>query len=163
MEKTNLMRLLEKKFINLNELEEIEEDKNVITVDDCGMSGNYIGKHWYAVVLNNEEEYNVYTELDNVIKIDGTLFAVEKCTMHEGEELELLIRGYQFNHYGEPLNKKFLIIKFIKDTVIDFFNLVSWIEDRIENKQYISFCIKEQTYIRKDIEDMISWTLLYRR
>lgn len=57
-----LSKLLEKKFITLEELEEIEESIDVQEVQNCGMSGNYIGKHWYNIVLIDGQESAVYTD-----------------------------------------------------------------------------------------------------
>lgn len=55
-----LLELLEKEFITLEELEIIGEDEDVLEVQDNGMSGEYYNKHWYTVVLEDREEYDVY-------------------------------------------------------------------------------------------------------
>lgn len=55
-----MIKLLEKEFITLEELEIIEENENVVEIQDNGMSGQYYGKHWYTVVLENGEEFEVY-------------------------------------------------------------------------------------------------------
>ena len=55
-----LLEMLEKEFVTLEELEEIEEHEDVAQTESCGQSGRYIGWKWYNVVLKNEEEYSVY-------------------------------------------------------------------------------------------------------
>lgn len=57
-----LMELLEKKFLSLEELEQVEESPEVQSVEDCGMSGQYNGKHWYNVLLQDNSEYDIYTD-----------------------------------------------------------------------------------------------------
>lgn len=56
----NLLTLLEKEIVTLKELEEIEQHEQVTNVEDCGMSGKYVGKHWYVITTEDQEEYNIY-------------------------------------------------------------------------------------------------------
>lgn len=58
--KIMLKELLEKEFITLEELEIIGEDEDVAEVQDNGMSGEHYNKHWYTVVLEDGEEFDVY-------------------------------------------------------------------------------------------------------
>lgn len=55
-----LTELVEKKKITFEELSEIEEMADV-EAEDNGMSGQYVGYHWYTVKTYNEE-YNVYVK-----------------------------------------------------------------------------------------------------
>ena len=56
-----LQELVEKEFISLEELEELECMTEVTEVEDNGMSGKYNGKHWYTVKVA-DEEYDVYVD-----------------------------------------------------------------------------------------------------
>lgn len=58
----NLIGLLDKKFLNLEELKEVEMNENVKMIDNCGNSGYHNGYIWYVITLNNNEEYSVYSE-----------------------------------------------------------------------------------------------------
>jgi len=55
-----LLGMLEKEFVTLEELEEIEEHEDVVKTENCGNSGRYVSFQWYNVVLKNGEEYSVY-------------------------------------------------------------------------------------------------------
>lgn len=53
--------LIEKQILTYEELSELEEMKEVIEIEDCGLSGRYINKHYWNVITKNSE-YDVYTE-----------------------------------------------------------------------------------------------------
>lgn len=57
-----LQELLEKKFLSVAELEQIEESEEVISVECCGVSGQYPNKLLYTVSLVNGEEIDIYLE-----------------------------------------------------------------------------------------------------
>lgn len=56
-----LNELLNKEFVTLEELEEIECHEKVMEVENCGNSGSHIGYTWFNVITGNEE-YNVYVD-----------------------------------------------------------------------------------------------------
>jgi len=56
------MELLNKEILTLEELELVEESQEVTNVEDCGMSGNKVGYHWYNVTLVDGGEHSIYTE-----------------------------------------------------------------------------------------------------
>lgn len=53
--------LLEKQFLGLEELEELECMPEVNEVGDNGISGRYYGKHLYTV-YTDRAEYEVYSD-----------------------------------------------------------------------------------------------------
>lgn len=53
--------LVEKEILSYEEMEELEEMEEVVEVEDCGISGQYAGKHLWNV-KTEEDEYSVYTE-----------------------------------------------------------------------------------------------------
>ena len=55
------MELVEKEILTYEEMEELEEMEEVTEIEDCGMSGRYVGKHWWNV-KTNDDEYDVYTD-----------------------------------------------------------------------------------------------------
>jgi hypothetical protein len=55
-----LTELVEKEKITFEELAELEEMVDIET-EDNGMSGQYVGYHWY-IVKTYDEEYNVYVK-----------------------------------------------------------------------------------------------------
>ena len=56
----NLESLLNTKFVTSEELELIEEDENVLSVEDNGMSGKNLGYHWYTVMTKEKNIYDIY-------------------------------------------------------------------------------------------------------
>lgn len=54
-----LMNLVNKEMVTLEELTTILESEYVTNLEDCGMSGRYYGKHWYVATIDNEE-YDLY-------------------------------------------------------------------------------------------------------
>lgn len=61
MEK-NLVELLEKEIVTLEELEEIECFEEVTEVENCGNSGKHIGCTWFNVKAIDGEEYSIYVK-----------------------------------------------------------------------------------------------------
>ena len=55
------MELVEKEILTYEEMEELEEMEEVTGVEDCGLSGRYVDKHWWNV-KTSEDEYDVYTD-----------------------------------------------------------------------------------------------------
>lgn len=55
-----LLALLEKAHLNLTELDTVDESSAVEMVEDCGMSGQFVGEHLYTVILTNSDEYEIY-------------------------------------------------------------------------------------------------------
>lgn len=56
-----LGKLLDKKILNFDELQEIEENPLVKMVEDNGLSGLYPSCHWYTVKFKNKE-FEVYVK-----------------------------------------------------------------------------------------------------
>ena len=54
-----LQYLLDKQFLTIEEMEEIEEHTQVINTENCGNSGNHIGYIWHTVATI-DGEYNIY-------------------------------------------------------------------------------------------------------
>ena len=59
MSNEKLMLLLEKQFVNLDELDEISIHSKVLKTEFNGTSGQYNNK-WYSVYLENGEEFQIY-------------------------------------------------------------------------------------------------------
>lgn len=57
-----ILELLEKQFITLKELEEIEESEFVEKTEFNGISGKDGSSKWYSVYITNGEEYQVYVK-----------------------------------------------------------------------------------------------------
>lgn len=57
-----LKDLIEKEKLTDQEMEELTEMEEVEEIEDCGMSGHYIGWHYYNCKLINGEKYDIYTK-----------------------------------------------------------------------------------------------------
>lgn len=57
-----ILELIEKEFITLDELEEIEESEFVEKTEFNGISGKDGSSRWYSIYLTNSEEYQVYVK-----------------------------------------------------------------------------------------------------
>lgn len=55
-----LNELLEKQILTQEELEFVEENSEVVSLQPLGSSGLYIGFTWFDVILKNNERYDVY-------------------------------------------------------------------------------------------------------
>lgn len=57
-----LEELLEKQILTEKEFNELCEMEQIATYEDCGISGQYAGKHYWNFIDNNGNEYDIYTE-----------------------------------------------------------------------------------------------------
>jgi hypothetical protein len=57
-----LNELLNKEFVTLEELEEIEQHEKIVEVENCGNSGKHNGYTWFNVKCAWNEEYSVYVK-----------------------------------------------------------------------------------------------------
>lgn len=57
----NIEGLLNKENLTEEELDTILEDGDVTDVEECGMSGQYVGMNWTAFKYKGTE-YNMYTK-----------------------------------------------------------------------------------------------------
>lgn len=58
--KKTLKKLLDKENLTQKELEQVEEDEDVITLQVLGASGLHVGLIWFDVTLKNDNRYDVY-------------------------------------------------------------------------------------------------------
>ena len=56
-----LMKLLNKVLLTLEELKIVEENEEVEFIEYFGISIEKNGYRWYNVTLKNREEYSIYT------------------------------------------------------------------------------------------------------
>lgn len=59
-ENKRVMELINKQYLNLEEIGELEESEEVDFTVNCGYSGVNVNYIWYAVKMVNGEEYSVY-------------------------------------------------------------------------------------------------------
>ena len=57
-----LEELLEKKFLTDEEFNELCEMEQIEFYEDCGISGNYAGMHYWNFITSDGNEYDIYTE-----------------------------------------------------------------------------------------------------
>lgn len=51
---------LEDMEVTQEQFEEIEESELVVSVENCGGSGRFVGLNWYVVTMNDGTEVNIY-------------------------------------------------------------------------------------------------------
>lgn len=49
-------------FLSVEELEELEQHEDIENIEDCGMSGYYIGYHYYVAHSSVIGSFNVYVK-----------------------------------------------------------------------------------------------------
>jgi len=63
MYRNELIKLCERQFISIEELDIILKSRHISNFEDCGESGNYIGYNWYIVTTSatkNEDMKDYY-------------------------------------------------------------------------------------------------------
>ena len=60
MKKLQLVELMEKEMLTVEELELVEESEFIEKTENCGCSGQYVGKTWYVATTTDGKEYNLY-------------------------------------------------------------------------------------------------------